>query len=115
MVEALMTTLPSKAQIADLSSLRPDSLSPGSLIDVETKSRHYCIECLGGEAIRISGHPEYCPQPVLAHLLGSIGTQGELELGLIAPGRRLVFLNHDRPVTTSKVVHVHVEQPGSVS
>ena len=37
------------------------NLSLGSLIDVETKSRHYQIECLGGNAIRISGHPEYCP------------------------------------------------------
>ena len=35
------------------------SLAPGSRIDVETKSRHYQIECLGGNAIRISGHPEY--------------------------------------------------------
>jgi hypothetical protein len=33
------------------------SLAQGSLIDVETKSRHYWIECLGGNAIRISGHP----------------------------------------------------------
>jgi hypothetical protein len=33
------------------------SLNPGSLIEVETKSHRYQIECLGGEAIRISGHP----------------------------------------------------------
>ncbi len=37
------------------------SLAPGALVDVETKNRHYQIECLGGSAIRISGHPEYCP------------------------------------------------------
>jgi hypothetical protein len=38
-------------------------LPPGSLLEVETKNRHYQIECLGGSAIRISGHPEYCPTP----------------------------------------------------
>ena len=40
------------------------SMSPGSQIDVETKSRHYHIECLGGNSMKISGHPDYCPTPV---------------------------------------------------
>jgi hypothetical protein len=87
------------------------SLLPGSLIDVETKSRHYQIECLGGNAIRISGHPEYCPEPVAAQLQGSIDKEGDLELGLIGRGMRLVFfLNDHRPVTTSRVVSVHVDK-----
>lgn len=90
-----------------------ESLSPGSLVDVETKSHHYRIECLGGDAIRISGHPEYCPYPVPAQLQGSINLEGALELGLIERGMRLMFfLNDDcRPVTTSRVVSVHVNQP----
>src|SRR6266850_8332844 len=79
------------------------SLLRGSLMDVETKSRHYRIECLGGNAIRISGHPEYCPDPVPAQLL---------ELGLIGRGMRLIFLlNEHRPVTTSRVLREHVDQP----
>jgi hypothetical protein len=44
-------------------------LAPGSLVDVETKNRHYRIECLGGSAMRISGHPEYCPSPVPGRVL----------------------------------------------
>jgi len=87
-------------------------LPSGCLIDVETKSRHYRIECLGGYAIRISGHPEYCPDPVPAHLHGSVSQEGTLELGLIGRGMRLIFLlNEHHPVTTSKVLHVHVDQP----
>src|SRR5688572_32448072 len=31
------------------------SLKRGSLIDVETRNRHYRIECLGGSAVRICG------------------------------------------------------------
>jgi len=86
------------------------SLRPGSLIDVETKSRHYHIECLGGEAIRISGHPKYCPDPVPAHLQGSLDKEGALEFGFIEPGMRmLVLLNDEHPVTTSRVVSVHVD------
>ena|ERR1700686_5273565 len=88
------------------------SLAPGSLIDVETKSRHYHIECLGGNAIRISGHPDYCPEPAPAQLQGSVDKEGTLELGMIGRGRRMVFLlDHNRPVTTSRILHVRVE-PG---
>jgi hypothetical protein len=86
------------------------------LIDVETKSRHYRIEFLGGDAIRISGHPQYCPEPAPAHLQGSLDKQGVLESGLIRKGRRMVFLlDHDRPVTTSKILDVRVEQGSSSS
>jgi hypothetical protein len=88
------------------------SLARGSTIDVETKSRHYRIECLGGNSIRVSGHPEYCPEPVPARLHGSVDPQGVLEFGLIGRGMRLVFLlNECRPITTSRVVRVQVDQP----
>lgn len=92
------------------------NLARGSVIDVETKSRRYRIECLGGRAIRISGHPEYCPDPVSAHLHGSVDRDGVLQLGIIGKGRRLMFLLEDRrPVTTSRVVRVCVNQPKMVS
>ena len=91
-----------------------NSLSPGSLVDVETKSRHYHIECLGGNTMRISGHPEFCPTPVLAELEGSIDREGMYEGGLIKPGKHLVFvLEPNRSVTTSRVLSVHVDEPTS--
>jgi hypothetical protein len=70
---------------------------------------------LGGNAIRISGHPEFCPQPVPAQLQGFIENEGESEWGFIEPGRRLVFFLNDRgPVTTSRVISVRVAQPQAV-
>ncbi len=91
--------------------VNPASLPPGSLIDVETKSRHYRIECLGGHEIRISGHPDYCLNPVPAYLHGSINNEGVVVSDLIERGRKVMFsLNGDRPVTTSRVVSVHVNQ-----
>ena len=90
------------------------SLERGSVIDVETKSRHYHIECLGGNAIRISGHPDYCPDPVPAQLQGSLDQKGVVEQGRIGRGMRLVFLLKEYgPVTTSKVLSVHVDEPHS--
>jgi hypothetical protein len=84
-------------------------LPPGSLLDVETRNRHYRIECLGGGAFRISGHPEYCPDPVAGRIL---------EPGLIERGRHLhLLLEDNRPLTTSRVVKVRIEpakQPSTV-
>jgi hypothetical protein len=75
-------------------------------VDVETKNRHYRIECLGGSAMRISGHPDYCPTPVPARVL---------ESGVIERGRHLHLLLDDRrPVTTSRVVRVRVQRPSTI-
>jgi hypothetical protein len=86
-----------------------NSLRVGSLIDVETKSRHYRIENLGGNAIRISGHPAHCPRPEVAELYGSVNDEGVVEVGLVEPGMRLMFFLHDRPVTTSRVISVRID------
>ena len=102
-----MTTHSGISESVDLNSLRP-----GSLVDIETKNRHYSIECLGGSEIRISGHPQYCPVPMPAVLEGSVDMEGTVELGHIERGRRLLFLVKGRgPVTTSRVVSLHVDQP----
>lgn len=79
-------------------------LPSGAVLDVETQNRRYLIECLGGSAVRISGHPDYCPTPVPAVLSGSVDKQGELERGFIGCGMRLVFfLDERRPITTTRI------------
>jgi|GEM_PF-3420338 len=91
------------------------SLSPGCLIDIETKNRHYRVECLGGDAIRISGHPDHCPRPVSAQLKGSINEHGVLELGLIKSGMRVMIrLTDQLSITTTAVLRVQVDQPQGV-
>jgi hypothetical protein len=92
-------------------SMELKKLSPGSQIDVETKSRHYHIECLGGNAIRIHGHPEYCPMPVVAQFHGSVDNHGAVDAGVIERGMRLrFFVLGEFPVTTSAVMDYHLER-----
>jgi len=87
-------------------------LANGSFVEVDTTSRHYHIECLGGNSIRISGHPVICPDPVPAELNGSVDDKSQLKPGLIGCGMRLMFFVDDhRPVTTSKVIRVEVNEP----
>jgi hypothetical protein len=86
------------------------SLDEGSVIDVETKSRHYRIEYLGGDRAWISGHPQLCPKPVRAQIEGSIGRDG-IEPGAIRQGMHLVFRRLDDrvPVTTSEITSIRAE------
>jgi hypothetical protein len=87
------------------------SLPPGSHVDVETRNRHYRIECLGGSSVRISGHPDYCPTPVEGRLQGAADRHGLVEPGMIGCGKSMQFLLDDhRPVTTSRVLHLRVKR-----
>jgi len=84
------------------------SLHAGSVIDLETKNRHYRLEYLGGDKAWISGHPRLCPRPVMVHVDGSIGRS--METGFIGPGMHLMFrrLDDPRPVTTSEITGVRI-------
>ena len=88
-------------------------LEEGSVLDLEMESRHYRIEYLGGEQVRISGHPQLCPTPVVAQLKGSAHDWGGFEPGFIGRGMRLIFRrSEDRaPVTTSKIAEIRVHSP----
>lgn len=100
------------AKMPSDTSVDVDQLSPGTVIDIATKTRTYHMECLGGKSVRVSGHPEYCPTPTPAQVQGSLTREGGLELGRIQQGARLMFfLNGNRPVTTSKIEGIHVTRP----
>jgi hypothetical protein len=48
----------------------------------------------------------------MAHLQGSFDGEGHFEPGLIGRGMRLRFLlGGERPVTTSRVITIHVNRP----
>jgi hypothetical protein len=47
-----------------------DALPYGAVLMVQTTYRTYRIENRGGGEVMISGHPEFCPEPVLANFHG---------------------------------------------
>jgi hypothetical protein len=85
-------------------------LEEGSVIDIETQSRHYSVEYLGGDRVRISGHPQWCPTPVVVRLEGSLRNSGAFEPGFVGSGMHIVFQRFDDrpPVTTSEVKDLHL-------
>jgi hypothetical protein len=98
-------------QSLSLEGIQLNCLDPGSILDVETKSRHYRIEYVGGDEILIAGHPRLCPAPVPAELCGSLRRSGEVQAGFVGLGLRLSFrrLTDDYPVFTSEIQNIHQE------
>jgi hypothetical protein len=88
------------------------TLYPGTIIDLETHSRRYRIEYLSGDAVRISGHPSWCPAPVEMKLEGSMRGLDHLERGFIGRGMRLVFTRPEEglSVTTSEILSVRISE-----
>jgi hypothetical protein len=88
-------------------------LEEGSVLDLEMESRHYRIEYLGGEQVRISGHPLLCPTLVIAQLKGSANDCGSIELGFIGRGMHLMFRrSEDRaPVATPMIAEIRLLSP----
>lgn len=75
-----------------------DELPVGAIIDVETAHRTYRIENRGEGKVMISGHPSYCPEPVLVDLHGSTDGGAMLKMRFIGRGLRLEFLHPVRGI-----------------
>jgi hypothetical protein len=106
-----MTSTPGNAEPCE--GLYLAKLEAGSVLDLKTESRHYQIEYLGGEQVRISGHPLLCPTPVIAQLQGSAHDWGSFKPGFIGRGMHLIFRRSDDqvPVTTSKIAEIRLLSP----
>ena len=48
-----------------------NDLPPGTALSIQTWSRVYELVLLGDGAALISGHPEFCPEPVEVQIQGS--------------------------------------------
>jgi hypothetical protein len=79
-------------------------LPEGACLEVETENHRYLIVKTGGEAISISGHPRYCPDPIEVQLGGPVWGGSLLKSSFIGRGIRLEFWHpaHDL-VTTSRI------------
>jgi len=82
-------------------------LAPGAVLEVQTCQRWYTIVNQGdGEAL-ISGHPQYCPVPVLVKIHGSTWGGSMLKEQFIGRGMHLEFRHPNfQPITTSRILDV---------
>jgi hypothetical protein len=82
-------------------------VQPGAVLEIETENHAYTIEYQGlGQAL-ISGHPVFCPEPVLATIHGSTWGGSMIMTGYIGRGMRLEFgRSADLPIITSVIREV---------
>jgi hypothetical protein len=66
----------------------------GSKVEVSTANHGYVIERAGERTAFISGHPEYCPNPIQVELKGTRWLDSEIKKCYLAPGMRLQFVTH---------------------
>ena len=79
-----------------------------STLEIETQNRSYTIvHCGAGEAL-ISGHPEYCPEPVLVKIEGSNWGGSMLKPSFVGRGMHLEFRHpgYERPIVTSRILEI---------
>jgi hypothetical protein len=84
-----------------------ERLPLGERIEVKTKHNTYLIENFGKRQVLISGHPEYCPHPVLVDVFGSTWGGTMLKPGFIGRDMHLEFF-HPRygVVHTSRILEI---------
>ncbi len=68
-----------------------DDVPVGAVLEIETGHTKYLLENRGEGKVLISGHPDYCPEPVLVVFLGSVGGPAMLSMGRIEPGLKMAF------------------------
>jgi hypothetical protein len=84
-----------------------DDLAVGAVVEVVTGHHTYRLENRGGGEVLISGHPVYCPEPVLVDLHGSI-SDGQIKMWFIGRSMRLEFRHPTLGlVQTSRVREIH--------
>jgi hypothetical protein len=78
-------------------------LEPGSMLRMHTENTCYEIVVLHGGLAYLSGHPLYCPQPVLVTIAGSTWGGSMLKVHFIGRGMRLEFRHpgYPTPIVTS--------------
>lgn len=70
-----------------------DALPLGTVLHVQTMNHLYRLENRGEGEVIISGHPQFCPEPVLVHLHGSTWGTPMIRTRFIGRGLKMEF-NH---------------------
>ena len=85
-----------------------EDLAQGCRLEVQTQHRRYTvINCGDGWAL-ISGHPEYCPAPLLVRIVGSNWGGSMLKMRFIGRSMHLEFKHPEyrTPIITSRIIEI---------
>lgn len=94
-----------------------EQLPPETVLEIRTKHHRYVAVILGGDKVLISGHPGYCPQPVLVAVAGSTWGGSMLRQRFVGRGMYLEFHHphHRTPIVTSSIQEIRECPPPNSS
>jgi len=82
-------------------------LPPETVLEVQTQNHIYRIVHKGWGQALISGHPDFCPAPVLVQIHGSTWGGSLLKQAYIGRGMHLEFRHPEfLPIITSRILEV---------
>lgn len=82
------------------------NLPTGSAMEVHTNNNVYVVARDASGGVLVSGHPDYCPRPVIAQSIGSVLVDGSLSANHLATGARMTFVLNGRRISTSRIVEI---------
>jgi hypothetical protein len=82
-----------------------EDVPPSTVLQIQTMHHCYTAILLDSSRALISGHPEYCPRPVLVAIAGSTWGGSMLKLRFIGRGMHLEFRHpeYQTPIVTSPI------------
>jgi len=88
------------------------ALPPSTVLQIETQHHRYTAVLLGGSDALLSGHPEFCPEPVVVAIAGSTWGGTMLKQRYIGRGMHLEFCHPDyrTPIVTSRIQEIREER-----
>jgi len=80
-------------------------LPPATVLQIQTQHHCYTAITTSDRSVLISGHPKYCPEPVLVAINGSTWGGSMLKCGFVGRGMHLEFAHpqYRTPITTSRI------------
>ena len=85
-----------------------NDLPSEAVLQIRTQNHCYTAVLQGGGCALISGHPQYCPQPVLVAIAGSTWGGSMLKRRFVGRGMHLEFCHpeYQRPIVTSSIQEI---------
>jgi hypothetical protein len=85
-----------------------EGLPPDTVLQIQTQHHFYTAELLGEGSALISGHPQFCPEPVQVTISGSTWGGSMLKMRYIGRGMHLEFHHpaYSTPIVTSAIQEI---------
>ncbi len=85
-----------------------EGLPPDTVLQIQTQHHFYTAELLGEGSALISGHPQFCPEPVQVTIAGSTWGGSMLKMRYIGRGMHLEFHHpaYSTPIVTSAIQEI---------